>query len=390
VLRDRPRRSLVGCATPLWAPHRLAARSAGALPLALVACLGLTVAAQGVAATEPAFADTAARIRTTLERELFTLSPYRMGHYGLRLFRQTGDLRYASLIWVDMAHWASLLERFSAEVASAAALRVAAGRRLAAYAERPGQRSRHRLAAVRQRPEYLLLASRLLPALARIDAYGLRHADDARLRRLLGGFDWQGAVTDPAMVESWAAPLANTVFALRELGEDDLGEGNLVEAYIAAFRASYPEPPPAPLSDHAFGNKLYGQTHIVLAASGYYRWPVDAAEYRWIFDSFRAHADEIERRATPDMLAEVGLAFLLAGLDDEPLLTRIRRRVAASVAPEQGLIPSTKGSMEPQVVAHRNSVAILLLDWQGVHDRPKVASDPALFERLPFGLEPKR
>ncbi|WP_156427580.1 DUF3541 domain-containing protein [Thiohalocapsa sp. ML1] len=56
------------CTTPLWAPHRCAARTARAL-----------------------------------ERELVTLSPYRMGHYGLRLFRQTGDMRYASLIgWTGL------------------------------------------------------------------------------------------------------------------------------------------------------------------------------------------------------------------------------------------------------------------------------------------------
>jgi hypothetical protein len=354
-----------------------------AVALALVACVGLVAAARPSAAAEADFADTAARIRGTLERELFTLSPYRMAHYGLRLYRQTGDARYASLIWVDMAHWASVLDGIGAEARTPADLRALAEQRLADYAARPGERRRERLAAVRERPEYLVLASRLLPALARIDAYGLRHADDAHLRALLRGFDWQDAVTDTQMVESWAAPLANTVFALRRLGEADH-----VDAFVAAFRARYPEPPPAPLSDHAFRNKLYGQTHIIIAASGYYRRPVAADAYGWLFDSFRAHADEIERRATPDMLAEVGIAFLLAGLDDEPLLARIRRRVAASVSPVHGLIPSTKGATDLQMVEHRNSVAVLLLDWRGAHDRPNVITDPELFERLPFGLAP--
>jgi hypothetical protein len=369
---------------PLAAVHYRPRRVSRALALPLVACLGL-VMAMPLAAAEPVFADAAARIRWTLERELFTLSPYRMAHYGLRLYRQTGDARYASLIWVDMAHWASELDRISTAAPTPAHLPALAEQRLAAYAARPGERVRHRLAAVRERPEYLVLASRLLPSLARIDAYGLRHPDDAGLRALLRGFDWQGTVTDAQMVESWAAPLANTVFALRRLGEADH-----VDAFIAAFRARYPEPPPAPLSDYGFRNKLYGQTHIIIAASGYYRWPVAADAYGWLFDSFRAHADEIERRATPDMLAEVGLAFLLAGLDDEPLLERIRRRIAASVSPVHGLIPSTKGSLDPQIVEHRNSVAVLLLDWRGAHDRPNLATDPALFERLPFGLEPAR
>ena len=361
--------------------HPVAARRFRLLGAGLLLMLlaSRSATAQG---PELGFADTAARLRATLEQGLFTLSPYRMGHYGLRLIRQSGDARYGSLIWVDMAHWASALSHLAAETDTPAALHALAQQRLAVYAAREGARSRRRLAAVQDRPAYLVLGSRLLPALTRIDAYGLRHRDDAHLRRLLRELDWADAVTDPAMIEHWAAPLANTVFSLRQLGE-----GDHVARFVAAFRSRYPEPPPAPLPDAAFQNKLYGQTHIIIAASGYYRWPVAESEYQWVFDSFRAHADEIERRATPDQLAEVGLAFLLAGLTDEPLLQRIRHRVAASVSPAHGLIPSTKGATDLQIIEHRNVVAILLLDWRGVHDRPNVITDAALFERLPFGLQ---
>ena len=66
--------------------------------------------------TDPdTFAASAEQIRSIYDSAVFTLSPYRMGHYGLRMFRQTQDPRYGFLIWVDVAHRASRLNRISAE-----------------------------------------------------------------------------------------------------------------------------------------------------------------------------------------------------------------------------------------------------------------------------------
>jgi hypothetical protein len=338
------------------------------------------------AATGPdGFAATAARIRSTYDSAVFTLSPYRMGHYGLRMFRQTQDPRYGSLIWVDMAHWASRLNRINAELHTDEQIAAYANRRLADYGLRTGERSHHRLLAARERPDYLLLGTRLLPALARIDAYGLAHRDDARLRALLRRHDFHSTVTDPAMIRAWAGQLANQVYWLRQLGEAEL-----VDDYIAALRATYPDATDEALSDQQFRNKLYGLTHLVLAASGYYRWPVAERDHQWVFDYFRTHLDAIERRGTQDLLAEIGVCFLLAGLDDAPALQRIRERIAASVLTEHGVIPSSKGSVDLQTVEHRNSIAILLLDWRGPHVLPTATSHPELFERLPFGLVAKR
>jgi hypothetical protein len=55
---------------PLAAVHSRPRRVGRAVALALVACVGLTAAANSSAAAEADFADTAARIRGTQEREL--------------------------------------------------------------------------------------------------------------------------------------------------------------------------------------------------------------------------------------------------------------------------------------------------------------------------------
>ncbi len=78
-------------------------RAAATLLWLLCVCGSAAQARVDSAASGPdRFAATAARIRSTYDSAVFTLSPYRIGHYGLRMFRQTQDPRYGSLIWVDM------------------------------------------------------------------------------------------------------------------------------------------------------------------------------------------------------------------------------------------------------------------------------------------------
>lgn len=55
-------------------------------------------------------------IKQTYEEQLYTLPAFKMGHYGLRMYRQTQEDKYTSAIWLDMARLTSLLNRFAMEV----------------------------------------------------------------------------------------------------------------------------------------------------------------------------------------------------------------------------------------------------------------------------------
>ena len=82
--------------------------------------------------------------------------------------------------------------------------------------------------------------------------------------------------------------LANQVFWLNQLGLGD---------YRKEFREAVTETYPAELddniSDQQFGNKIYTLTHIIIAASEYYRYPVDYDKYNEITDYFRNNLDSI-------------------------------------------------------------------------------------------------
>lgn len=69
----------------------------------------LETPSQVIASQVVSFKQDAQLIRDTYEPQLYTLPAFKMGHYGLRMYRQTLDLKYQSAIWADMARVASKL-----------------------------------------------------------------------------------------------------------------------------------------------------------------------------------------------------------------------------------------------------------------------------------------
>ncbi|UTV26720.1 DUF3541 domain-containing protein [Photobacterium atrarenae] len=330
------------------------------------------------------FDQDAALIKATFESELYTLPPYTLGHYGLRMYRQTQDDKYATAIWNDMARVASRLNKFAAEVHTSAQIRQYAEKKISNYRKKTGERSKLRYEVTKTKPEYLYLGIGLLGSMARADEYGLKHREDATLREVIRRYDFIEYATDPAMIRAWAAQLANQVYWLKQLGEQDV-----VAEFIEAFKATYPDSQDATLSEQQYMNKIYGLTHIVFAASGYYQHPVSEKEFQWIFDYYRRNIDTILARTKEDVIAEVGINFLLAGLESDPVVEKTRRAIQQGIDRQAGLIPSVKGETDLDKGEHRNVLAIMLLDWQGARAVPTVAGQPELFTAVPYGLIPR-
>jgi len=326
----------------------------------------------------------AQQIKTTFEKQLFTLPPFTAGHYGLRMCRQTLDNKYAMVIWSDMARIASRLNYLSNEVWEPAQIQQYADKRIQSYADSSKKRSLLRYQATKEMPEYLYLGIDLLGSMARANEYGLKHKNDAQLREILRRYDFTKYVSDEKMIKAWAAQLANQVYWLRQLGEQDV-----VEPFITAFQKTYPDSEDEKLSDLQFMNKIYGLTHIIIAASHYYQRPVKESDFQWIYDYYRSNIDVILRRCKADVIAEVGINFLLAGLDNDPLVLKSQRAIEQAFDHQQGMVPAVDGDFDLASSEHRNVLAIMLMDWQGVHQAPTISQQPAIFDNLPYGLVAK-
>ncbi|WP_394143229.1 DUF3541 domain-containing protein [Vibrio atypicus] len=345
----------------------------------LALCLSLSICPVAFAATS--YQDSAETIKKTYETQLYTLSAFKEGHYGLRMYRQTLDKKYSAAVWSDMARVASRLNRFAAEVHTPEQILLYSEKRIAGYSDETDERSVRRYTVTKHMPEYLYLGIDLLGSMARANEYGLKHNQDETLRKVIRRYDFEKYAADPEMIRAWAAQLANQVFWLRQLGEQDV-----VEPFIKAFQTTYPDYEDKKLSKQQYGNKLYGMTHIIFADSHYYQRLVKEEQYQWIFDYFRTNIDTILLRAKEDIIAEVGISFLLAGLEDDLVVEKTRKAIQQSIDNDKGMIPSVSGDFDLSYGEHRNVLAIMLLDWQKVNRAPTISSQPRVFSNLPYGL----
>lgn len=356
--------------------------------LSLCLLLGATTSfntfAQNAPALEPSFEQSADVIRQTYESQLFTLPAFKEGHYGLRMFRQTEDPKYAAAVWSDMARVASRLNRFSEEIHTPEQIAEYAKKRISGYEDDSDERSVRRYNITQQMPEYIYLGVDLLGSMARANEYELQHQDDELLRQVIRRYDFEQYATNQEMIKAWAAQLANQVYWLRQLGEQDV-----VEEFTDAFKLAYPDSEDNKLSKQQFGNKIYGMTHIIFGDSEYYQHQVSEEEHQWIYDYFRKNIDTILLRAKEDVIAEVGITFLLAGLEDDPVVEKTRRAIQKSIDDEKGMIPSVTGDFDLTYGEHRNVLAIMLLDWQEVNEAPTFDQHPKVFSNLPYGLLPR-
>ncbi|MEZ9659231.1 MULTISPECIES: DUF3541 domain-containing protein [unclassified Vibrio] len=330
---------------------------------------------------EQSFKQSADLIRTTYESQLYTLPAFKEGHYGLRMYRQTLDDKYSAAVWSDMARVASKLSTLSNDVQTMEQIVLYSEKRVASYIGDNDERSIRRYNITKHMPEYLYLGVDLLGSMARANEYGLEHKNDAKLREIIRRYDFSRYVTNEDMVKAWAAQLANQVYWLRQLGEQDV-----VDEFVDTFKKAYPDDKDKKLSSQQFGNKIYGMTHVIFGDSEYYQHQVSEQDHQWIYDYFRENIDTILLRAKEDVIAEVGLTFLLAGLEDDPVLEKTRLAIQASIDEKQGMIPSITGDFDLEYGEHRNVLAIMLLDWQQVNEAPTYEGSPKVFTNIPYGL----
>ncbi|MEZ9655886.1 DUF3541 domain-containing protein [Vibrio splendidus] len=330
---------------------------------------------------EQSFKQSANLIRSTYEKQLYTLPAFKEGHYGLRMYRQTLDDKYSAAVWSDMARVASKLSTLSNDVHTMEQIVLYSEKRVASYVGDNDERSVRRYNITKHMPEYLYLGVDLLGSMARANEYGLEHKNDAKLREIIRRYDFSRYVTNEDMVKAWAAQLANQVYWLRQLSEQDV-----VDEFVDTFKKAYPDDEDRKLSSQQFGNKLYGMTHVIFGDSEYYQHQVSEQDHQWIYDYFRENIDTILLRAKEDVIAEVGLTFLLAGLENDPVVEKTRLAIQASIDEKQGMIPSITGDFDLEYGEHRNVLAIMLLDWQQVNEAPTLKGNPKVFTTIPYGL----
>ena len=298
----------------------------------------------------------AEKLRNTFEPALFTFSPGIQKHYALRLYRVTGDERYVYPVIFNLFAFLNKLHYDYLGLNDATYVQERARQVINFEFNLGATNPEKRRAALSKGGDvafYLMLAKNL-NALHEYNLLGAKVFPEST--KLVEALKRQkeklsGLLLDDELMKISGAQLVNYVYYLYVLDVVDIRKQYLDGLEQALMRGR----PDQELSNGEYIDKVYGLTHVLLAASGYFQHHVDPKEFTWILDYFEKNIETIIARTKPDVYAEVGLSFLLAGYGQE--------NIVADIDQDKGMILSVKGSNDLRVGEHRNVLAIMLLDW---------------------------
>lgn len=298
------------------------------------------------------YSNIAQAIKTKYDQELDNLDDYKASHYAARIYRISGIETYLTYNLQDLRNMGKQVEQL---------LEVAHNNNEAAYSRKV---ARDWPASIRtdMRRKSLDIAPTLpyylgsLSALRRSLEYRVCHPQFDQLKKHVLAHDYTHTLGDPFMIKAWAAQLANTVIWIKQLGGEDYSD-----VFLDALRTVYPDDQDKRLSTQQYENKIYGLTHMILASSQYYQYHINRRDFAWIFDYFDSNIDTIISRAKADVVAEVGIAYLLASEFDSPALEKTKQNIAHQYDKTYHMIPGVDGKYNVSAGAHRNILAIMLL-----------------------------
>ncbi|MBK8971390.1 MAG: DUF3541 domain-containing protein [Hahellaceae bacterium] len=311
-------------------------------------------------------------IKTLLETNLYTFSADVQRHYSERLYRMTGKSLYLPPMMGYVMTVGHQLEQ-DAERYKDAAYRKRRTEALLGHESATCLnlgKSEVRRELLRRWGD-LAFSLEVLCRVNIVRSYGVLGS---------GWFDHQEAwidivddpriaefVVDPEVIRIYGAQAATFVYYLLDLGVRDQ-----VAAFAAALRREVNGERPGS-QPFDFTLRIYSLTHLVLAASRFYQQPVSRAEFAWVYDDFDRNLDAIINDTRPDVIAEVGICYALAGEADTPTVARLRKALERSFRPEINMIPAVDGTHRLQQGEHRNVLALMLLTWpQKLHPGPNL------------------
>ncbi len=323
------------------------------------------------------------KLQQTFEPKLYQLPPRIQGHYGLRMFRLSGKEEYLQSSLIDLYSVTDAQRFYACSSDDQAFIKHQANIMIDQLGN--GPRARARKKAIQPWPEFIFYADALLRYGSRIDALGFYSPCHSKMLQALKDYDLTEAITDPAMIKSWAAQLANYVY-----WSEQLNSGDYIAAYTKAFKNVYADDKDSNLSKRQFKNKIYGMTHFIFAASHYYQKRISAKEFKWILDYFQNNIDRIINETSNDVIAEVGVSFLLAEQYQHPVVARCQDHIISQIDPHYNMILSPSGRFDLASGEHRNMLALMLLNGMQspLHPGPNLASYSQLASYLPKGLQP--
>ncbi len=301
-----------------------------------------------------------ATIKKTFEQNLFKFGPEIQRHWAERMFRFTGDTIYHQPVIIAAVLTAELLAADVASLDDSGYVAIRCRQLLDDFNPRT-RKGKLRRGWFKRNPTSVFYL-RMLANVWRLQQYGLVESTYSetlsRAMRITAEYDYRRVLFDTTLIRIYAAQAVNSVHYLHSLEIVDLRED-----YTRVFQQVFPDAIDDSLGKREYQDKIYGLTHFITAASGYYQHDVDKSDFSWVLNYFEQNIERIFSSTTSDIVAEVGISFLLTGQNDHPIVRKCRKQIEDDFNREAGMIPSPRGKLDLESGEHRNILAYMLLRW---------------------------
>ncbi|HBH45990.1 MAG: hypothetical protein A2445_00910 [Candidatus Jacksonbacteria bacterium RIFOXYC2_FULL_44_29] len=290
------------------------------------------------------------------------LDDVHQSHFAVRMYRLTGESKYISPVYLKFSAKLQKLLPSISNLNDEGGLALLADDLISTSLPAKDNRHKMRQEFYRKHPLFLYQI-RLLKTAFEWKSFSVDQifsSEYNQVLKYLSSVNFEAGLLAPDYLKIDATSAVNSVYYLHYLKVLDLRR-RLQEQFSQVKKFSY-------------RNRIYGLTHFIIGASYYYQQFVDVSAYRWILEIFEAEIEEIKRRTTPDIIAEIGVCYKLCQVENSGLEEKLQDYLNDSFNFEHGFIPR-RGVPDTadklNLAEHRNIVAyIFLINFKKLYPGP--------------------
>lgn len=296
--------------------------------------------------------DLSKKIIENYEKNIFWLTPYKLGHFFTRAYKITGNEKYKNILsYFMLLNNPNTLEKFFNSIKKGKFKYQTEKNNLFSWS-----RTKERYLYYQRNPKAKLYLD-VLQYLIYIDKFNLWDLFiPGKKKKLINIFkkeDFEKLFLNEEVIKTNGSYVFNALVMLNKLGVCDLTEKALVILKNIYFDEKFSIKKNLTVDD--FISLLYSLTHIIIADTFYYERC--CKKYDWIIKFFSRNLEFVIKNSTNDLLAEIGICFKLCKKENKfkKEFVKIKRLVYASFSFE-------KTSDKKTIVAkeHTNSIIALL------------------------------